>query len=103
MSLLPKIENIKPINPNEVLVVLKPRHSVEGARSIFLQEDVQESSQYYEILKCGSAVTQVSVGDVIFMSWKKVTPPIKGTLGGQQKEFGFASVFEIDAIISLTE
>ena len=97
--LLPDIAKVRVANPNEIMVVLKPRKSVEGSGIIHFNEDQDQETQFFTVVGKGELVDCVEIGDTIFMSWKDVTDPIKGILDGEPREFGFANQFNISAII----
>ena len=98
-DLLPDILKIRPASPTEIIVVLRERSSVEGEKLIFMREDADNDHQYYTVVRCGEGVDSVKPNDLIFMSWKKMTPPMKGMLNGVITQFAFADYKEIDAVI----
>jgi hypothetical protein len=92
------IEKIKPM-PNDVLLLLKPKSQVEGARLIQFKEDSDSETQYFKVLAIGEGVKHVTTGDYVCMSWKRITVPRVGLYQGRQREYGITAEKEIDAVI----
>lgn len=94
--------NIRSIRPlkDDVVLVRVPKNEVEGSSGIIFA-DMQEQNdlQYFEVIAKSDKVETVDVGDLVVVSWKRITDPSTGVLDGKTRQFGVTSQSELLAVI----
>ena len=92
------MSTIRPLG-DDVLLQFKTTESTNLTKGgIYVKDDDKMSEfEYYDVAAVGPDVTTVSVGDVIIMSWAKMTPPFKH----DGNKYGVTSEKEIWAIIEV--
>lgn len=92
------MSTIKPLG-QDVLLKFKTTESTnltEGG--IFVKDDDRMSEfEYYDVAAVGPEVTTVAVGDVVILSWAKITPPFKH----EGEKYGVTSEKEIWAVVEV--
>lgn len=92
------MSHIKPLG-SDVLLKFKTTEATNLTDGgIYVKDDDKMSEyEYYDVQAVGPDVTSVSVGDVIIMSWSKITPPFKH----EGDKYGVTDESEIWAIIEV--
>lgn len=92
------IKTLKPLK-NDVVIVMRPKREVTS-QLIFTKESIDDSDmQFFDVVRAADQCKHVKAGDVIVMSWKRITVPQEGLIDGVTKQFGITSEDEIDGIV----
>lgn len=84
---------------NDILLEMKPKQDVQRGL-IHVKESIEESCmQYFTVLEVSPTVTLVKKGDVILMSWKRITNPFQGIYQGREVKLGITAEIEVDCIV----
>lgn len=97
-------EKVRPLN-DDVLLVARSRKDIEPRSSIIVQQNLaDQTEQFFQVLAVGPKVQDVRVNDIVFLSWKRITPPVYMRFkGGFEAQVGQTSEKEILCIIEPTE
>lgn len=67
---------------------------------IYTKESIDHSQlQYFEVLKVAPEVVLVSVGDIVVINWKNITPPFEAVFDGIRGDYGITDESQIECIV----
>jgi len=93
------IRSIRPLN-DDVVLVRVPKNEIEGSGGLIFADMQEENDiQYFEVISKTDTVSTVEVGDIVVVSWKRITEPQTGVLDGKTRQFGITSQSELLAVI----
>lgn len=67
-----QVSSLRPLR-NDVVLQYIPK---ERSKTIFIQEDKEEVTQFFRIVAAGPEVKFVEVGQVVVGDWRKMTNPV---------------------------
>lgn len=93
-----ELNTIVPRN-DDVVVKHIDMNKMTGSK-LHLKEDADtHTAQYFEIMRVGPNVEHVSVGDVVVIGWRRITPPFIVEHEGVEMKVGITSETEILGIV----
>lgn len=92
------MSNIRPLG-DDVLLKFKTTETTNLTKGgIYVKDnDKMSEFEYYDVAAIGPDVKTVEVGNVVMMSWAKMTPPFKH----EGEKYGVTSEKEIWAVIEV--
>lgn len=89
--------SIKLINQDVAFkVVTSPR---DKGRIIQVADDPDDTVIFGEVVAVSDEVTEVKVGDVVFVPWPKATPTFEAPVGGVETGIKVTSIKEILGVV----
>lgn len=86
------IDNLRPMNDD---VILK-HHSINKTSKIYIRENEEEDHSFrFEVLRIGNDVKHVSVGDIVIVPWPRCMSPFEVLVDGIVQKVTITSEKEI--------
>lgn len=90
------IETFKPINKDILVERVDPSQFLSTTGLILDIDDAKMDLNYFRVVKKSDKVDEVEIGDVVLVSWERVTPPFD--LDGDR--YGITSIMEVVGVVS---
>ena len=69
------IKNFRPLD-DDIALMRCDQEKIYNYSVIVADDNELQDFQYYEVMAKGNGVEEVNVGDIVLMSWARMTPPI---------------------------
>lgn len=90
------VETLRPQRDDVILL----HHSVNNVNTVIINENEdEETTMLFEVLRAGNAVKHVSVGDIVSVPWRRCVPPFEIDVGGVKKKVTVTSEKEILGVL----
>ncbi len=93
-----EVDTIRPMG-SDVLLRHVDMNKMKGGVILIHENTDEYTTQYFEILKVGSKVKHVNVGDIVLVPWGRITPPFEVQNSGRDLKVGITDEKEILAIV----
>lgn len=91
-------QEIRPMN-DDVLLIHKKLNDIKGGVIEIKEDEDQDTSMYFTVLKVGPKTKHVAVGDVVCAAWRRLVPPFVIDVDGREKNVTLTSEKEILGIV----
>lgn len=93
-----KTENLKPINRDIAVRIITDE--IKSESGLIIKTDKQnEDIKLFEVISVSPKVTDVSVGDKVYIPWARVTLPVSIDHNGKETRVGFTSEDEVMGVL----
>lgn len=89
------VEELKPMN-NDLVVKHYP---IEESTTIYVQQDDGADNLPFEVLRVGSDVEEVKVGDIVYVPWVRCMPPFEVYMGDNLNKVTITDESEVLGIL----
>lgn len=92
-------DEIRPMN-DDLLLLHRDFNDVSGSQIKLIDESADKyTSMFFEVLRTGPQASEVKVGDVVWVAWRRLVPPFIVTVNGMEKNVTITSEQEVLAIV----
>lgn len=92
-------DELRPMN-DDLLLLHRDLNEVKGGVIRLTDEDTDHyTSMFFEVLRTGPQASEVKVGDVVWVPWRRLVPPFIVTVNGIEKNVTITAEKEVLAIV----
>ncbi len=92
-------DEIRPMN-DDILLLHRDFNEVKGGAIALIDENADNyTSMFFEVLRIGPKTSDVKVGDIVWVAWRRLVPPFIITVNGIEKNVTLTSEQEVLAIV----